>query len=79
MCVLVKGRQVKVRIRGDKVKDKVFLVTEPVFPAFVPTLNQNGVKAVLGGKVYVTADVLVVGAVVAVRLGLAVIRYAKLY
>ena len=79
MGILVKGRKVKVRIRSDKVKDIVLLGAEPVFPAFVPAFNQDGVKSVLRGKVNVHAHILVVGAMAAVGLGLGVIRNAKLH
>ena len=79
MCILVEGGKVKVRVGRNKVKYIVLLTAEPVFPAFVPTFNQKGVKAVFGRKVYVHAHVLVGGAMTAVGLGLGVIRNAKLH
>ena len=74
----VKGRQVEVRIRGDEVEDVVFLLAVPVFPAFVPAFDQQAVEAVLGGEVDVAADILVVGAVLAVRGGMGIVRDAQL-
>ena len=63
----VEGRQVKVGVGGDEVKDEVLLLAVPVFPSFVPALDEESVKAVFGGKVDVAAHVLVVGTVLAVR------------
>ena len=77
--ILVQRRQVEVRIRGDEVEDEVLLVAVPVLPAFVPALDEETVEAVLGGEVDVAADVLVVRAVPAVRLGSGVVRHAQLH
>ncbi len=76
--ILVQGRQVKVRIRGDEVEDEVLLVPVPVLPAFVPTLDEEGVEAVLRGKVDVTAHIFIVRAVTAVGLGGGIVRHAQL-
>ena len=75
----VKCRQVEVRIRSDKVEDEVLLMAEPVFPAFVPAFDKEGVEAVLGCKVYVPAYVVVIGAMQPVRLGRCIVGYAKLH
>ena len=63
----VEGRQIKIRIRGDEVEDEILLLAVPVFPTFVPALDEQGVKAILGGKVNVAAHILVVGTVPAMR------------
>ena len=75
--ILVKGRQVVVRIRGDEVKDIILLTANPVFPAFVPAFHQNGVKAIGGGIVNVSAHVLVIGRMASVGRGLGIVGYAQ--
>ena len=52
-------------------------MSEPVFPTFVPTLNQHLVESVLGGKVDVLAHTLVGGTMSAVRLNLGIVGLAE--
>ena len=77
MGVLVQARKVEVGIRRDEVEDGVLLMAEPVLPAFVPALDQEGVEAVLRREVDVTAHVLVVRAVTAVRFRGGIVRLAQ--
>ena len=67
VSVLVESIDVKVRVRGNKVKDIVLVAVCPVFPAFVPAFHKHLVEAVLSCEVDVTADLLVVCRVEAVR------------
>ena len=77
MGIAVQCRNVKVRIRCDKVKHLVLGAVGPILPADVPSLDKQGVKPVFRRKVNVASYVFVVGAVAAVRLGAAVIRNSK--
>ncbi len=79
MGVFVQRRQVEVRIGGEEVEDKVFLLAVPVLPADVPALDEEGVEAVLGGEVDVAAHVGVVGTVGAVGEGMLEIGLAELH
>ena len=79
MCVLVKLLDVEVGIRGDEVEHVELGMSCPVFPAFVPALNQYLVETVGSGEVNVTLYVLGIGCVRAVGFALAVIRYAEVY
>ena len=77
--VFVESGQVKVGVGGYKVEHVVFLAAEPIFPAFVPALYEQGVEAVCRGKVDVGAHVLVVGSVPAVGLEGFVVGHTELY
>ena len=78
MSISIKARQVEVRIRSHEVEDIILLAAEPVFPALVPAFYQQGVESVLGCEIDVSAHILIVGAVAAVRLGLGIIGLSKL-
>ena len=73
VSVAVQRRQVEVGIGGEEVEDVVLVLAVPVFPADVPALDEEGVEAVLGGKVDIAAHIGVVGSVTAVGLGFAVV------
>src|SRR5688572_7296413 len=49
--IAVKFLNIKIRIGSCKVKDIFFPLPEPVFPAHVPALNKNTIKAMLSSKV----------------------------
>ena len=70
---------IEVGIWGDKVKDIVLLLAEPVFPTFVPSFHQDGIKTVLCGEVYVVLHMLGVGTMLAVGLQFAVVGNAQLH
>ena len=75
--VLVQRWQVEVGVGGKEVEDEVLLLAVPVLPADVPTLDEQGVEAVLGGEVDIAAHIGVVGAVLAVGLGVLKVGLAK--
>ena len=70
---------VEVGIGGDEVEHVVLLVAEPVLPAYVPSLDEDGIEAMLGGEVDVALHVLGVGGVGAVGLGVGVVGFAELH
>ena len=76
--VAVQCGQVEVGIGSEEVENIVFLLAVPVLPADVPTLDEQCVEAVGGGKVDIAAYVLVVGGVAAVRGGMLIIGDAQL-
>ena len=64
----IEGIYVKVWVRSLEIKYIVLVAVCPVFPANVPSFNQKGVEAVFGCKVYVSANLFVVGTVLSVWL-----------
>ena len=78
MCIGIQCGKIKVGIRCHKVKNIVLLVTEPVFPALVPSFDKKCVEAVFCGKVDIAAYVLIVCTMLAVRFDSPVIGYAEL-
>ena len=71
--IFVERGQVEVGIRREEVENTFLLLAVPVFPADVPAFDEEGIKAVLGGKVDVAAHIVVVGGMTAVGRGLGVI------
>ena len=61
--IFVEFLDVEVGIGADKVENIILLVAEPVFPAFVPSLDEHGVESVFGGKVDVSLHIGRVGRV----------------
>ena len=59
----VQAGQVKIRIRGHEIEHIVLLVAVPVFPAFVPSLDEQGVKPVLRSEIDIAPHICVVGSV----------------
>ena len=77
--VAVQCRQVEVGVGGQEVEDEILLLAVPVLPAYVPTLDKEGVESVLGGEVDIAAHIGVVGAMGAVRLGVDKVGLAQLH
>ena len=70
---------IEIRVRGDEVKDTILAMAKPILPADVPTLDEDGIEAVLGGEVDVLLDVLGIGCMLAVRLHLGVVGLTDLH
>ncbi len=68
--VVVEGGYVEVGVGGHEVKHEVLLLSEPVLPTYVPTLDEELVHAVVGCKIDVSSYILVVGTVMSVGLRL---------
>ena len=79
MSIIVQGLDIKVGIRSQEVKDFFLHVTTPVFPADVPALNENLVKAMVGGKVDITAHIGIVGRMTSRRTGTAIVGLSQFY
>ena len=77
--IFVECRQVEVRIRRKEVENEVFLLAIPVFPTFVPTLDEQAIEAVFRGEVDVSAHVRVVGTMIAVRFRFGVVGHSELH
>ena len=70
--------QIEIRIWRHEIEDIVLQVTEPVFPALVPSFDKHGVEAVFRGEVNVFLHVFSGGAVMTVRLDLRIISHSEL-
>ena len=70
MGIVVQALQVEVGIRRLEVKNVVFRLAKPIFPANVPTLYKHLVETMLGSKVDITPYIVIVGTMKSVRLGL---------
>ena len=77
VCVVVEHLDIEVRIWSHEIEDIEFLMTEPVFPAFVPAFYQHLLQTVLSCKVDVALYLLVGCTMGAIRLALAVIGYTE--
>ncbi len=54
LCVFGEGIDVVVGIWAGEIEDIFFPIAEPVFPALVPTFDEDAVEAMLGRKIDVT-------------------------
>ena len=77
MCILIECLDVEIRIWSHEIKDIELLMTEPVFPTFVPAFYQNLLQTVFGSKVDIALYFLVGCTMSTVRLALAVIGYTE--
>ena len=77
VCVVVEHLDIEVRIWSYEIEDIEFLMTEPVFPTFVPAFYQHLLQTVLGSKVDIALYFLVGCTMSAIRLALAVIGYTE--
>ena len=76
--VFVKHFNVEVGIRGYEVEDVALPHIGPVFPTYVPTLNEHFVETIFGSKVDITLYLFVVSGMTAVRLHTAPIYLVEL-
>ena len=74
---VVEHLDIEVRIWSYEIEDIELLMTEPVFPTFVPAFYQHLLQTVLGCKVDVALYLLVGCTMGAIRLALAVIGYTE--
>ena len=79
LSVVTELSHIEVGIRSDEVEDAILAVTEPVFPTDIPAFDQDGIEAMLRGKVDVFLDVLGVGSVLTIRAYLRVVRLTDLH
>ena len=77
MSIVVEHLDIEVRIWSYEIEDIELLMTEPVFPSFVPAFYQHLLQTVLGCKVDVALYLLVGCTMGAIRLALAVIGYTE--
>ena len=71
--IIIEHLDIEVRIRSYKIKDIQFLMTEPVFPSFVPTFNQYFLQTILCSKVNIALHFLIGSTMSTIRLTLAII------
>ena len=79
MGIFVESLDVEVGVGGYKIEHVKLLMSEPVFPALVPSFYKNLVKAVLCGEVYIAAHLFVSSPVHAVRAAFLVVGDAEMY
>ena len=77
MSIVIEHLDIEIRIWSHEIEDIEFLMTEPVFPTFVPAFYQNLLQTVLGCKVDIALYFLVGCTMSTVRLALAVIGYTE--
>ncbi len=77
--VLVERLDVEVGIRGKEVEHIVFHVSRPVFPSFVPSLDEHLREAIGGGEVDIPAHLLIGCPMLAVGLRLGIVGDAELH
>src|SRR5215510_5179897 len=71
-------RKVKIRIRRNKIENKILTMPEPIFPTDVPSFYQHCIKPILCSKVYVFFYVGSISAVGTIGCCFGKIRDAKL-
>ena len=79
MSIFVEILDVEVGIGSDEVEYVALPHVGPVFPTYVPTLNENLVEVVGSSKVDILLHLLGVGGMASVRLHLGIVGLAKLH
>ena len=79
MSIVVESLDVEVGIWSLEIKHIVFLMTEPVFPAYVPTLDKHLRETVFCRKVNVFPNIGIVSRMIAMRLAFGIVGGAKMY
>ena len=79
MGILVEGRKIEVRIRCDEIKYKILLTTIPVFPTFVPSLDEKGIEAIGSCEVDIATHILIVGPMTTMRLRVCIVCLTQLH
>ena len=79
MSILVKCLDIEIRIRCHEIEDIILIAVRPVFPADIPALYQNLVKAMFGSEVDIAAHIRIVRRMPAVRLGRRIIGNAEMH
>ena len=77
--IIAEPFDVKIGIRRNEIENIVFLMTEPVFPTFIPTFHQNGVKTILGCKVDISLHIFSVGRVFTIARQFRIIGFTQLH
>ena len=77
MGIVVEHLYVEVGIRRHEVEDIELLVSEPVFPSFVPSFYQNLLQTVLCSEVDITLHLIVCCTMCAVGLALTVVGHTE--
>ena len=75
--IVVEHLYIEVGIRRHEVEDIQLLVSEPVFPSFIPSFYQNLLQTVLCSEVDVALHLIVCCTMCAVGLALAVVGHAE--
>ena len=76
--ILMDAFHVKIRIGGYEIIDEILLITEPVFPSDIPSLDKDAIEAVFGSKINISLDVLSGRAMPTVGFGFGIIRDADM-
>ena len=79
VSIAVKLLDIEIGIRSLEVEHIILIMTEPVFPTDVPTLNEHLLEAVFGSEVDVTLHVSCVGRMLSVRLALRVVEVVEMH
>ena len=76
--IIMDALHVKIRIRGYEIIDEILLITEPVFPSDIPSLDKHAIEAVFGSKINIALDILSRRAMTTVGFGFGIIRDADM-
>ena len=75
--IVVEHLNIKIGIRGNKIKDIILGFTKPIFPADIPTFHKKLVKAIFRCEINVALHVLVIGGMLPEGMHLRVISLIK--
>ena len=60
MCIFIKFFNIKIRIRCNKIKNIIFLITKPVFPTYIPSFYKKLVKTMFRCKINITFHIIII-------------------
>ena len=79
MCIFIQHFNIKIWIWCNKIKNKFFRFSEPIFPTFVPTFYQNSIKAMFRSEIDIFFNIVIVRSVRTVWFRFRIICNAKMY
>src|SRR5574344_131987 len=70
MGIVVEHLDIEIRIRSDEIEYIKLRMSNPVFPAYVPSFNQHLTQSVFGCEIYIFLYFLIVSSMYAMRFAL---------
>ena len=75
--IIIQHFYIKIRIRSNKVIDKIPGTSSPTFPTFIPTFHLDLIHAMFGCKIDISFHILIIGSMTAVWLDLRIIVFTE--
>ena len=75
--IIIQHFYIKIRIRSNKVKDKISGTSSPTFPTFIPTFHQDLIHVMFGCKIDISFHILIIGSMTTVWLDLCIIVFTE--